>query len=69
LSVKDRLPHQSKSPGKIDGDHAGHLFGDRFGGSPQLDNIVSQASNVNLSRFKKIENEWATAIKEGKKLI
>ncbi len=53
LSTQDRLPHKGKTPGKIDGDHAGHLFGDRFGGSPELDNLVSQASNVNLSKFKK----------------
>ena len=60
-----RLTHDPKSPGKLSGDHAGHLAGDRFGGSPNLDNIVSQSSNVNLSQYKKIENEWATAIKNG----
>jgi len=68
LSTQDRLPHKGKMPVKIIGDHAWHLFGDRFGGSPQLDNLVSQASNVNLSKFKIIENEWASAIKEGKKV-
>lgn len=64
----DRLPHAKKSPGKLSDDHAGHVFGDRFGGSPVLDNIVSQASNVNLSKFKKIENAWAKAIKQRKKV-
>ena len=44
------------------------MFGDRFGVSPELDNLVSQASNVNLSKFKKIENQWAEAINEGKKV-
>lgn len=53
---------------KLDGDQAGHLAGDRFGGSPELDNLVSQLSNVNLSQYKKIENQWATAIKQGKKV-
>ncbi|GAA0110428.1 hypothetical protein UT300015_35250 [Clostridium tertium] len=33
-----------------------------------MDNLVSQASNVNLSQYKKIENEWATAIKQGKQV-
>lgn len=28
--------------------------------------MVSQSSNVNLSQYKKIENQWADAIKEGK---
>jgi hypothetical protein len=63
-----RLPYDSKTPGKMDGDHAGHLAGDRFGGSPQLDNIVSQSKEVNLSQYKKIENQWAKAIGEGKKV-
>lgn len=61
-----RLPHNPNTPGKLKGDHAGHLAGDRFGGSPELDNLVSQASNVNLSQYKKIENQWAKAIEEGK---
>ncbi|MEW5593269.1 T7SS effector LXG polymorphic toxin [Peribacillus frigoritolerans] len=61
-----RLPHKSNTPGKEAGDHAGHLAADRFGGSPDLDNLVSQSSSVNLSKYKKLENQWATAIKEGK---
>lgn len=61
-----RLPHNPNTPGKLEGDHAGHLAGDRFGGSSELDNLVSQASNVNLSQYKKIENQWAKAIEEGK---
>ncbi|ANS77224.1 hypothetical protein AWM70_12580 [Paenibacillus yonginensis] len=63
---EERLPHDSDTPGKEPGDHAGHLAGDRFGGSPEIDNLVSQSSNVNLSQYKKIENQWAVAIKEGK---
>ena len=50
------------------GDHAGHLAGDRFGGSPEIDNLVSQSSGVNLSEYKKIENQWAKAIADGKKV-
>ena len=58
LTERDgRLNYNSNSPGKIEGDHAGHLAGDRFGGSPELDNIVSQSQNVNLSQYKKIENQ------------
>lgn len=65
---ESRLPHDPKTPGKIDGDHAGHLAGDRFGGSPELDNLVSQSSNVNLSQYRKIENQWANALKDGKQV-
>ncbi|HBO3036075.1 TPA: DNA/RNA non-specific endonuclease [Pseudomonas aeruginosa] len=65
---ESRLPHSANSPGKLDGDHAGHLIGDRFGGSPRLDNIVSQSSSTNLSSYKKLENQWAKAIQEGKKV-
>lgn len=61
-----RLPHDANTPGKVKGDHAGHLAGDRFGGSPEIDNLVSQLQGVNLSSYKKIENEWAKAIREGK---
>lgn len=62
-----RAPHAQNTPGKLEGDHAGHLFGDRFGGSPELDNLVSQASSVNLSKFKKIENDWARRLAAGEK--
>ena len=61
-----RLPHDSSTPGKLPGDHAGHLAGDRFGGSPEIDNLVSQLSDVNLSDYKKLENQWAKALEEGK---
>lgn len=61
-----RLTHNSDTLGKMSGDHAGHLFGDRFGGSPELDNLVSQSQKVNLSEYKVIENEWAKALESGK---
>lgn len=63
-----RLNHIAKTPGKLKGDHAGHLAGDRFGGSPKLDNMVSQSQHVNLSDYRKIENIWAQAIKQGKEV-
>lgn len=52
----------------MEGDHAGYLAADRFGGSPELDNLISQTSNVNLSQYKKIENQWAKAL-ENKKQV
>ena len=65
---EDRLNHNPNTYGKEIGDHAGHLFGDRFGGSPELDNLVSQAKNVNLSEYKVIENQWAKALENGQKV-
>ena len=62
---EDRLPHDGDTPGKLEGDQAGHLAGDRFGGSPEIDNLVSQSSHVNLSEYKKIENQWAKALENG----
>ncbi|MDA1476426.1 T7SS effector LXG polymorphic toxin [Bacillus changyiensis] len=60
-----RLSHSRNTLGKIKGkDHAGHLAADRFGGSPKIDNLVSQLSDVNLTQYKKIENEWAAALNE-----
>ena len=64
----ERLPHAGGTPGKLKGDHAGHLAGDRFGGSPELDNLVSQLQGVNLSDYKKLENQWAKALEEGKRV-
>ncbi|WP_244913460.1 DNA/RNA non-specific endonuclease [Heyndrickxia sporothermodurans] len=60
-----RLSHSRNTPGKVKGqDHAGHLAGDRFGGSPKIDNLVSQLSDVNLKQYKKIEDEWAAALND-----
>ena len=36
--------------------------------APELDNLVSQAKQVNLSEYKIIENEWAKALENGKKV-
>lgn len=58
-----RLRHNSKTLDKQVGDHAGHIFGDLFGGSPELDNLVSQAKNVNQSGYRRIEKQWENALK------
>lgn len=58
-----RLPHNSNTPDKEIGDHAGHIFGDLFGGSPELDNVLSQAKDVNLKEYRRIERKWEAALK------
>ena len=57
-----RLRHNPNTPGKLADDHAGHLIADLFGGSPELDNLVSQAKNVNLKQYREIEREWEKAL-------
>ena len=63
-----RLSHSRKTLGKLAGDDAGHLFGDLFGGSPKLDNLVSQARDVNRKQFRKIEKEWEAALNNKQKV-
>ena len=58
----ERLKHNPNTPGKLGGDHAGHLIADVFGGSPELDNLVSQAKDVNLKQYREIEREWEKAL-------
>jgi hypothetical protein len=65
LQFKDhtgRLTHDPKTLGKLPGDHAGHVIGDRYGGSPKLDNLVSQLSDINLSKYRLVENEWGRTL-------
>ncbi len=60
-----RLPHNSQTPDKRAFDDAGHLIGDRFGGSPELDNLVSQDSSINRVDYNTMEKEWAKALRNG----
>lgn len=42
------------------------MFADMFGGSRFLDNLVAQSFNVNRSEYRKMENVWQRALKDGK---
>jgi hypothetical protein len=51
--------------GKRSGDEAGHLIADVFDGSPELDNLVSQAWKVNRgagSEWAQMERAWRKAL-------
>lgn len=69
-----RLNHNSNTAGKLHGDDAGHLFADQFGGSPELDNLVSQKSGLNRGikgnpkTYRNMEKQWSTALKNGQKV-
>lgn len=56
LSEQGRQSWISKTPGKIEGDHAGHLIADMFGGSGNLDNLVSmKGREVNWGQYRDME--------------
>ena len=46
----------------------GHLIGNQFNGSGNIDNLVPQSSAINGSggEWYKMEQEWAVALKDGK---
>jgi predicted ribonuclease toxin of YeeF-YezG toxin-antitoxin module len=52
---EDRLPD----------DDGGHLIASIFKGSGDLDNLVPMNGNLNKGEWKKLENIWTNAIKEG----
>ncbi|WP_033626034.1 DNA/RNA non-specific endonuclease, partial [Enterococcus faecalis] len=40
-----------------------------FGGSPELNNLLSQAKNVNLKEYGRLERIWKKALQEGKEVF
>ncbi|EPB2977825.1 DNA/RNA non-specific endonuclease [Enterococcus faecalis] len=63
-----RKRHNPNTPDKLPDDHAGHIFADMFGGSPELNNLLSQAKNVNLKDYGRLERTWKKAIEAGKEV-
>ena len=59
---------QTKAGGidRKDTDDGGHLFARIFGGSERIDNIVAMDRSVNRGEYKKIENQLASALADGK---
>ena len=53
---------------RLPGDHGGHLIANIFGGSGELDNLVSMDAIVNRSDYKTMENRWKNALQEGKEV-
>lgn len=48
------------------GDQGGHLGAHRFFGDSPDEGIVPQNANLNMSAWKKMENEWADWVKNGR---
>ena len=69
LQKGKRNPNAQKEIGQKK-DDGGHLIANRFGGSGEIDNLVPQNKHLNRSggEWYKMEQEWANALKEGKKV-
>ncbi|GAB2024490.1 DNA/RNA non-specific endonuclease [Lactovum odontotermitis] len=62
---RKRLTNKRNTPDKLKDDEAGHLIADQFDGSPELDNLVSQARDLNRgagSEWKEMETQWRDAL-------
>lgn len=54
--------------GSLQGDDAGHLIANQFGGSTNMVNLVPMKSEVNKSTLKSLENKWRSLLEEGKEV-
>jgi hypothetical protein len=73
LSNRDRNGYQQSAKCKkvkdgLPDDQGGHLIGSRFDGAGEQINLLPMKSNLNLSAWKNMENTWADAIRQGKKV-
>jgi hypothetical protein len=68
LKVNDRNTYQQCKAGKCgtDGDEGGHLIASIFKGPGEKINLVPMNGNLNKGEWKKLENTWANALKDGK---
>uniref|UniRef100_UPI001C97D312 DNA/RNA non-specific endonuclease n=1 Tax=Fluviispira vulneris TaxID=2763012 RepID=UPI001C97D312 len=67
---KDRNTYQQNKVGKLGNpaDEGGHLIATILGGPGEKINLVPMDGNLNKGEWKKMENLWATAKKEGKEV-
>lgn len=68
LGVGKRNTYAQKVAGREDrllDDEGGHLIASIFKGSGELDNLVPMNGNLNKGEWKKLENMWADALKQG----
>ncbi|PPF09493.1 DNA/RNA non-specific endonuclease, partial [Rathayibacter rathayi] len=64
---RPRFKHDPNTPGKLPTDDAGHLIADVFDGSPELNNLVSQAKALNRgagSEWTAMERDWRDALSD-----
>ncbi|WP_058569720.1 DNA/RNA non-specific endonuclease [Xylella fastidiosa] len=70
LKEMDRNTYQQRCVGKCGevGDEGGHLIASSLGRAGDRINLVSQASALNRIGWRKMENEFAKALQEGKSI-
>ena len=74
LGISDapvRNPKAQREAGgeeRRDDDDGGHLLAARHGGSPDSENVDAQNSNLNRGPYKRQENGWTEALKNGDKV-
>ncbi|MGG4665614.1 DNA/RNA non-specific endonuclease, partial [Providencia vermicola] len=68
LNKNDRNTYQQCKAGKcgVSGDEGGHLFASILNGPGEKINMVPMDGTLNKSGWKKMENTWASALKENK---
>lgn len=67
LKAGERNPAVQRRVGyQMDCGAGGHLIANRFGGSGFAENMVAMAERVNNSAYKKLENHFASILKDGK---
>lgn len=67
-AVRKPLSSKLRDSSYLENDHRGHLIADHLGGPASKENIVPQTEEVNLSRFKTVENKIESLVSEGKKV-
>lgn len=67
-STRKSLSMKLRDDSYLENDHRGHLIADHLGGPASKENIVPQTEEVNLSRFKAVENKIESLVNEGKKV-
>ncbi|PHV29502.1 hypothetical protein CSQ93_05395 [Janthinobacterium sp. BJB426] len=70
LNKHDRNGYQQCKAGKcgVAGDEGGHLIGAQFDGAGEKINLVPMNSSLNQGQWKAMEQTWAAALKDGKKV-
>lgn len=73
LGKGKRNPYAQRTVGgteRLVGDDGGHIIGNQFNASGDIDNLLLQGSVVNRTKgeYYNLEKEWADAIKDGTKV-
>ncbi len=56
--------HKAGGGDRLEKDEGGHLFGRRFGGSGEIDNLVAQDGHLNRTEYKAMEDHFEEKLKE-----